>query len=155
MWKFMDKHPTVFVSTYEEGTKKVLAGNYAFLMESTMIDYAVQRDCNLTQISGLLDSKGYGIATPKGSVWRDKLSLAVLELQEKGVIQMLYDKWWKNAADICIKDEKVKEFKPKPLDLNDLGRCYQLQITFVNLISKENYRKKLFLRLDKYDVSLG
>ena len=25
----------------------------------------VQRDCNLTQIGGLLDSKGYGIATPK------------------------------------------------------------------------------------------
>lgn len=119
----MEKHQSVFVSTYEEGTKKVLGGNYAFLMESTMIDYAVQRDCNLTQISGLLDSKGYGIATPKGSVWRDKLSLAVLELQEKGVIQMLYDKWWKNAADICIKDEKVKEFKPKPLDLNDLGKC--------------------------------
>lgn len=124
MWKFMEKHQSVFVSTYDEGTKKVLGGNYAFLMESTMIDYAVQRDCNLTQISGLLDSKGYGIATPKGSVWRDKLSLAVLELQEKGVIQMLYDKWWKNAADICIKDEKVKEFKPKPLDLNDLGGVF-------------------------------
>ncbi|XP_050440989.1 glutamate receptor ionotropic, kainate 2-like [Adelges cooleyi] len=124
MWEFMAKHNSAFVSTYDEGTKKVLEGNYAFLMESTMIDYAVQRDCNLTQISGLLDSKGYGIATPKGSVWRDKLSLAVLELQEKGVIQMLYDKWWKNAADICIKDEKVKEFKPKPLDLNDLGGVF-------------------------------
>ena len=33
-------------------------GNYAFLMESTMLDYVVQRDCNLTQIGGLLDSKG-------------------------------------------------------------------------------------------------
>ncbi|XP_050521197.1 glutamate receptor ionotropic, kainate 2-like isoform X3 [Daktulosphaira vitifoliae] len=126
MWKFMEKHQSVFVSSYDEGTKKVLEGNYAFLMESTMIDYAVQRDCNLTQISGLLDSKGYGIATPKGSVWRDKLSLAILELQERGVIQMLYDKWWKNAADICIKDEKVKEFKPKPLDLNDLGGIFVL-----------------------------
>lgn len=30
----------------------------AFLMESTMLDYAVQRDCNLTQIGGLLDTKG-------------------------------------------------------------------------------------------------
>ena len=29
-------------------------GNYAFLMESTMLDYVVQRDCNLTQIGGLL-----------------------------------------------------------------------------------------------------
>jgi ionotropic kainate glutamate receptor 2 len=69
MWKFMEsKKPSVFVSTYDEGVKRVLEGNYAFLMESTMLDYAVQRDCNLTQIGGLLDSKGYGIATPKGDV---------------------------------------------------------------------------------------
>lgn len=48
-------------------------------MESTMLDYAVQRDCNLTQIGGLLDSKGYGIATPKGSPWRDKISLVLIQ----------------------------------------------------------------------------
>jgi ionotropic kainate glutamate receptor 2 len=69
MWRFMEsKKPSVFVSTYEEGVRRVLEGNYAFLMESTMLDYAVQRDCNLTQIGGLLDSKGYGVATPKGEV---------------------------------------------------------------------------------------
>lgn len=53
-----NKRPSVFVSTYEDGIDRVLEGNYAFLMESTMLDYAVQRDCNLTQIGGLLDSKG-------------------------------------------------------------------------------------------------
>lgn len=46
------KKPSVFVATYEDGIKRVLEGNYAFLMESTMLDYAVQRDCNLTQIGG-------------------------------------------------------------------------------------------------------
>lgn len=61
-----NKKPSVFVPTYEEGIQKVLQGQYAFLMESTMLDYIVQRDCNLTQIGGLLDSKGYGIATPMG-----------------------------------------------------------------------------------------
>jgi ionotropic kainate glutamate receptor 2 len=67
MWRFMEnKKPSVFVSTYEEGIRRVLEGNYVFLMESTMLDYIVQRDCNLTQIGGLLDSKGYGIATPMG-----------------------------------------------------------------------------------------
>ena len=30
-----------------------------------------------------------------GSPWRDKISLAILHLQEKGVIRMLYDRWWK------------------------------------------------------------
>lgn len=62
------KSPSVFVKSYEDGVKRVLEGDYAFLMESTMLDYAVQRDCNLTQIGGLLDSKGYGIATPKGNI---------------------------------------------------------------------------------------
>lgn len=66
MWRFMENRPSVFVSDYEEGIKRVLEGNYAFLMESTILDYSVQRDCNLTQVGGLLDSKGYGIATPMG-----------------------------------------------------------------------------------------
>ena len=38
------------------------------------------------------------IATPKGSLWRDRISLAILDLQERGEIQMLYDKWWKNTG---------------------------------------------------------
>ena len=32
-------------------------------MESTMIEYNMQKNCNLTQIGGLLDSKAYGIGT--------------------------------------------------------------------------------------------
>ncbi|XP_024938044.1 glutamate receptor ionotropic, kainate 2 isoform X9 [Cephus cinctus] len=125
MWRFMEsKRPTVFVSTYEEGVKRVLEGDYAFLMESTMLDYAVQRDCNLTQIGGLLDSKGYGIATPKGSPWRDKISLAILELQEKGVIQILYDKWWKNTGDVCNRDEKSKESKANALGVENIGGVF-------------------------------
>ncbi|KAF7395848.1 hypothetical protein HZH68_009898 [Vespula germanica] len=125
MWRFMEsKTPSVFVKTYEEGVKRVLEGDYAFLMESTMLDYAVQRDCNLTQIGGLLDSKGYGIATPKGSPWRDKISLAILELQEKGVIQILYDKWWKNTGDVCNRDEKNKESKASALGVENIGGVF-------------------------------
>lgn len=66
MWRFMENRPSVFVKTYDEGVQRVIEGNYAFLMESTMLDFKVQRNCNLTQIGGLLDSKGYGIATPIG-----------------------------------------------------------------------------------------
>lgn len=31
-------------------------------MESTSIEYVIERNCELTQIGGMLDSKGYGIA---------------------------------------------------------------------------------------------
>ncbi|KAL0280927.1 UNVERIFIED_CONTAM: hypothetical protein PYX00_002077 [Menopon gallinae] len=125
MWKFMStKKPSVFVASYEDGVKRVLNGNYAFLMESTMLDYVVQRDCNLTQIGGLLDSKGYGIATPKGSPWRDKISLAILELQEKGITQILYDKWWKNTGDVCNRDDKSKESKANALGIENIGGVF-------------------------------
>jgi hypothetical protein len=36
-------------------------------MESTTIEYVIERECDTTQIGGLLDSKGYGIALPPGN----------------------------------------------------------------------------------------
>ncbi|XP_037281611.2 glutamate receptor ionotropic, kainate 2 isoform X1 [Rhipicephalus microplus] len=124
MWRFMENRPGVFVSSYEDGVQRVLQGNYAFLMESTMLDFMVQRDCNLTQVGGLLDSKGYGIATPMGSPWRDKISLAILDLQEKGVIQMLYNKWWKSPGLTCNRDDKNKEGKANALGLANIGGVF-------------------------------
>lgn len=41
-----------------------LVGSYAFLMESTSIEYVIERNCELTQIGNMLDSKGYGVALP-------------------------------------------------------------------------------------------
>ncbi|XP_017288881.1 rho guanine nucleotide exchange factor 12 [Kryptolebias marmoratus] len=65
MWNFMhSKQPSVFVKSTEEGIARVLKSNYAYLLESTMNEYYRQRNCNLTQIGGLLDTKGYGIGMP-------------------------------------------------------------------------------------------
>ncbi|XP_050735259.1 glutamate receptor ionotropic, kainate 2-like isoform X6 [Eriocheir sinensis] len=125
MWRFMEnKKPSVFVPSYDEGVRRVLEGNYAFLMESSMLDYYVQRNCNLTQIGGLLDSKSYGIATPMGSPWRDKISLAILELQEKGVIQMLYNRWWKNTGNTCNREDSNKENKASALGVDNIGGVF-------------------------------
>lgn len=46
-----------------------------------------------------------------GSPWRDRISLAILELQEKGVIYQLYNKWWKNKEEVCNKFGQGKETK--------------------------------------------
>lgn len=60
------KQPSVFVKSTEEGIARVLNSKYAFLMESTMNEYHRGLNCNLTQIGGLLDTKGYGIGMPLG-----------------------------------------------------------------------------------------
>lgn len=37
-------------------------------MESSSIEYVIERDCDVTQIGGLLDDKGYGIAMKKSKI---------------------------------------------------------------------------------------
>lgn len=63
----MDHADEVLMTKNEDGVWKVQHENYAYIMESTSIEYIKQRQCNVTQIGGLLDSKGYGIAMKKGS----------------------------------------------------------------------------------------
>lgn len=70
MWAFMSsRRQSVLVKSNEEGIQRVLTSDYAFLMESTTIEFVTQRNCNLTQIGGLIDSKGYGVGTPMGRLY--------------------------------------------------------------------------------------
>ncbi|XP_023404239.1 glutamate receptor ionotropic, kainate 1 isoform X8 [Loxodonta africana] len=96
MWAFMSsRQQTVLVKNSDEGIQRVLTTDYALLMESTSIEYVTQRNCNLTQIGGLIDSKGYGVGTPIGSPYRDKITIAILQLQEEGKLHMMKEKWWR------------------------------------------------------------
>ena len=70
MWNYMNANRDVFVKKNQDGIDRVKDESYAFLMESTSIEYTIQRECNLTQIGGLLDNKGYGIGLPEGNVHR-------------------------------------------------------------------------------------
>ncbi|KAM8835682.1 glutamate receptor ionotropic, kainate 1 isoform 2-T2 [Synchiropus picturatus] len=96
MWTFMSSRKnTALVKSNKEGITRVLTTDYAMLMESTSIEYISQRNCNLTQIGGLIDSKGYGVGTPIGSPYRDKVTIAILQLQEEGKLHMMKEKWWR------------------------------------------------------------
>ncbi|XP_030320304.1 glutamate receptor ionotropic, kainate 1 isoform X1 [Calypte anna] len=95
MWAFMSSRQTALMKNNDEGIQRVLTTDYALLMESTSIEYVTQRNCNLTQIGGLIDSKGYGVGTPIGSPYRDKITIAILQLQEEGKLHMMKEKWWR------------------------------------------------------------
>uniref|UniRef100_A0A671PJN6 Glutamate receptor n=1 Tax=Sinocyclocheilus anshuiensis TaxID=1608454 RepID=A0A671PJN6_9TELE len=104
MWEFMNsRRQSVIVKSVEEGIHRVLTSDYAFLMESTAIEFVTQRNCNLTQIGGLIDSKAYGVGTPMGSPYRDKITIAILQLQEEGKLHMMKEKWWRGNG--CPEEE--------------------------------------------------
>jgi len=64
MNEYMAKNSKMLYETNQMGVDRV-DEDYAFLMESTTIEYHIQRKCNLKKIGDALDEKGYGIAMPK------------------------------------------------------------------------------------------
>ena len=101
LWKAMESDPENFVSSRNEGVARVKQGNYAFFTEAALIEYITERDCDLTQVGGLLDNKGYGIAMKKDSNMRQNIDIALLQLQESGVLQTLKNRWWRSTESSC------------------------------------------------------
>ncbi|KAL3075711.1 hypothetical protein niasHS_012541 [Heterodera schachtii] len=101
MWARMRRMGDVFVRNNREGVEKVLRERYAYLMESSSLEYEVQQNCNLTQIGGVLGSKGYGIALQKNSEWTDRISRQILLYQKRGIIAMKKTKWWRSKGASC------------------------------------------------------
>ncbi|XP_015783967.1 glutamate receptor ionotropic, kainate 2 [Tetranychus urticae] len=97
MYAYMESaEPPVYAESNSDGVRRVLKGNYAFLMESLSILYNVNRYCNLTQVGDLLDQKGYGIAMRPGSPFRTIFSNEILRLQEQGRIDALRKTWFED-----------------------------------------------------------
>ena len=74
MWQYMEQNNDVWSANNQEGQERVLNsdGQYAFMMESTVVDYVVERQCELTQVGGLLDNKGYGIGLPPSEFYKNQ-----------------------------------------------------------------------------------
>ncbi|KAM7331329.1 glutamate receptor 2 isoform X4 [Chionomys nivalis] len=127
MWTYMrSAEPSVFVRTTAEGVARVRKskGKYAYLLESTMNEYIEQRKpCDTMKVGGNLDSKGYGIATPKGSSLRNAVNLAVLKLNEQGLLDKLKNKWWYDKGECGSGggDSKVSPINLAVLKLSEQG----------------------------------
>ncbi|GIY46872.1 glutamate receptor ionotropic, kainate 2 [Caerostris extrusa] len=174
MWSFMEsQRPSVFTDNNLKGVERVKKGNYAFLMESTTIEFIVERNCELTQVGGLLDSKGYGIATPHGSPYRTHMSSAILKLQENGKLHVLKDLWWKKMrlSQKCAKDDATGSSSASELGLANVGGVFLVLIcgVFLGCIivvfefvwksrkvpSEERYKKKKIMERNTLYTLLG
>uniref|UniRef100_A0AAZ3PG88 Glutamate receptor n=1 Tax=Oncorhynchus tshawytscha TaxID=74940 RepID=A0AAZ3PG88_ONCTS len=124
MWNYMhSKQPSVFVKSTEEGIARVVNSKYAFLLESTMNKYHRRLNCNLTQIGGLLDTKGYGIGMPLGSPFKEEITLGVLQLAENNRLEILKRRWWEGGQ--CPKEE---DHRAKGLGMENIGGIFVVLI---------------------------
>ncbi|XP_011304733.1 glutamate receptor ionotropic, kainate 2 isoform X6 [Fopius arisanus] len=129
MWSFMQSaKPSVFTKSNMEGVEWVIKGrgSYAFLMESTSIEYVIERNCELTRVGTELDSKGYGIAMPPNSPYRTAISSAILKLQEEGKLHILKTRWWKEkrGGGKCREDNQKAGSTANELGLANVGGVF-------------------------------
>ncbi|NP_001302447.1 glutamate receptor 2 precursor [Columba livia] len=131
MWTYMKSaEPSVFVRTTAEGVARVRKskGKYAYLLESTMNEYIEQRKpCDTMKVGGNLDSKGYGIATPKGSSLGNAVNLAVLKLNEQGLLDKLKNKWWYDKGECGSGGGDSKE-KTSALSLSNVAGVFYILV---------------------------
>ena len=88
------------VDSVASGVEKARQGKNAFVGENILLNnYIGQEPCDLTPVGASLSANAYAIATQKGSEHKDKLSQALLELQENGDLQVIYKKWFED--NVC------------------------------------------------------
>lgn len=78
-WKHMEKYrDEVMVMENDDGVAKAQKERYAFFMETTSIEYEIQRKCDLDQVGNKLDEKSYGIAMKKSKNYSTYFILTLL-----------------------------------------------------------------------------
>ncbi|KAF8792731.1 Glutamate receptor ionotropic like protein [Argiope bruennichi] len=175
IFEFMEKNADeVYMKSNSEGIHKVNDGNYAYFMEATSIEYNIERECNLTQVGGLLDNKGYGIAVKKGRQnLRAWLSGGILKLQEQGQLHTFKERWWKQkkGGGSCSQSPKASG-SVNELGLGNVGGVFVVMLLgillsavmgvieffwFQRKLEKEREMSlfKLLMREIKYAVTCG
>uniref|UniRef100_A0A0K0CX59 PBPe domain-containing protein n=1 Tax=Angiostrongylus cantonensis TaxID=6313 RepID=A0A0K0CX59_ANGCA len=123
MWEYM-KNRDVFVHDNREGVEMAIKRNFAYLMESTSLEFEISQNCNLTQIGGVLGSKGYSIALEKKSDWTDRISRQILLYQKRGIIEMKKEKWWRSKGATCTGTSSAVKQQRFSLSLHNVAGLF-------------------------------
>ena len=122
--------------------------------QSSSLEYEVQQNCNLTQVGGVLGSKGYGIALRKRSKWTDRISRQILDMAERGIIEMMKTKWWRSKGGTCSGTQSTLKENRLSLNMENVSGLFVvmlcgLLLAVVSVVIEFCVRSKLNAQLDK------
>ncbi|XP_063289647.1 glutamate receptor ionotropic, delta-1 isoform X1 [Pelobates fuscus] len=128
LWRTISKNNGAdnCVSSPSEGIRKAKKGNYAFLWDVTVVEYAALTDdeCSVTVIGNAISSKGYGIALQHGSPYRDIFSQRILEFQDTGYLDVLKQKWWPRMGRCDLNSHNNAQTDGKALKLHSFAGVF-------------------------------
>ena len=114
------------VSSVAEGIEKVRGRKYAdfaFITESALAKrYIQKKPCNLYLVSENLVSRHYALAFPHGaSEIRERMNLALLQLQGNGELAFLENKWFSGSCKKTVLEYSEDIYRPPEAHPLDLG----------------------------------
>ena len=116
LWKGMSSDPRNFLTSTRGNIEGVKQGNYAFFMNALAAKYIIERDYDLVDVGDLLDFQAYGIAMKKGSYLKKLIDVAILQMQESGVLDILKNRWWKSMFQDVSKPYSHQYQKETPIE---------------------------------------
>jgi len=76
------------VENVTAGLERVRREKYAFILESMVADYHVnRRPCDLIKVGNNFGSRSYGLAVPKNSDLLEEFHTIILQLEEEGDLE--------------------------------------------------------------------
>ncbi|XP_048865103.1 glutamate receptor ionotropic, delta-1-like isoform X1 [Brienomyrus brachyistius] len=128
LWRTINKNngQDHSVSSPSEGIRKAKIEAYAFLWDMAVVEYAAltDDDCTITVTGNSVSSKGYGIALQHGSPYRDLFSQKILELQEKGDLDILKQKWWPRTGRCHLDSQASSQPDSQALKLHSFAGVF-------------------------------
>ncbi|XP_026209766.1 glutamate receptor ionotropic, delta-1 [Anabas testudineus] len=128
LWKIINKNNGFenSVSSPSEGIKKAKRESYAFLWDMAVVEYAAltDDDCTLIVAGNGMSTRGYGMALQHGSPYRDLFSQKILELQEKGDLDILKQKWWPKKGRCDLQSHADAQPEGRALHLHSFAGVF-------------------------------
>ena len=79
IWNYMDtSRPLSMVQDVDEGYKRVLRGDYAFMWDYPVLMYQKKKHCELATVGKPFNRKNYAFALPKNAAYLESITLSIL-----------------------------------------------------------------------------
>jgi hypothetical protein len=111
------------VENTDVAVEKVINENYAYIWDAPVNDYITTTNCHTMAVGGPFNRQGYGIGVPRGSTYRDVLTIAILKLNENGILHRLNQKYWGTSKCASL-EESAKDGDTAELAIENVGGIF-------------------------------
>ncbi|XP_031550867.1 glutamate receptor 2-like isoform X2 [Actinia tenebrosa] len=152
LWNRM-KNRNTFPNTSINGIEWARTKNYIHIADGPVLRYAAtQPPCNLRTAPGLSTPKGLAFALHPGSIYTKNMTLSMLRMREKGILDEKQNFWWVTNA-VCPKED-TNSLESKKVHLKNMVGVYIVLgggtvIAFVVLIVEILWKRKAEEKFEK------